>query len=255
VYDPDQGAVLYGEENDLLYVEYADRIRAICDPVSGSTRVAVLRPVPADRWLLSHPIVTLPLLEILKRRGLYGLHAAGLSREGRGLLLVGASGSGKTTLAITLTRVGYDFLGDDMLFLSTENKSLQVRAFPDEVDITEHTARLFSELRPMLGKHRQPGWPKWSFRAEAMYDVELVRVCKPAAVVFPRIAKAETSKLELMGGEEALLEMVPNVLLTEAHSCQAHLAALARLATETPCYRLWTGPDFESLPTLLGSIL
>jgi hypothetical protein len=58
-----------------------------------------------------------------------------------------------------------------------------------------------------------------------------------------------------MSGADALLEMLPNVLLTDPAACQGHIGALARLAHETPCYRLHTGRDFDSLPDQLGALL
>jgi hypothetical protein len=255
VYDPEVGEVVYEPVGDRLYMAFADRIRALCDPRSGLTRVWVGDPTPADLWLLSHPILTLPLLEALKRRGLYSLHAAGLSRNGRGLVIAGASGSGKTTLCVALTRAGFDFLGDDMVFLATAGPQVSLRAFPDEVDVTRGTVAFFPELDPLLKRPRPPGWRKWSFRAERFYDARIAWSAQPAALVFPRIDPVETSRLEPMAAQDALLELLPNVLLTEPSACQAHVSALAELSAQTPCYRLWTGRDFDRLPSLLGSLL
>jgi hypothetical protein len=255
IYDPVDGEVLYDADREQLFIGYTDRIRAICDISRGHTRVSVIEPTIENEWLLSHPIVMLPLLEVLKRRGLFALHAAGLSREGRGILVAGTSGSGKTTLSIALARAGFDFLSDDMLFLAPKGGGLEVLAFPDEIDVTDCTATFFAELRPLLDQPVRPGWPKRSFRSEAMYGREPVRHCWPAIVVFPRIARVDTSVLEPMTPDEALLEMAPNILLTEPDACQNHLAALARLATSTPCYRLLTGRDFERLPDLLGALV
>jgi len=78
---------------------------------------------------------------------------------------------------------------------------------------------------------------------------------RPAAVVFPCIAAGPASRVEPMSAQQALLELLPNVLLTEPAACQAHLARLGELTAETRCYRLWTGRDFEALPALLGSLL
>ena len=255
VYEPEEGEVVYDAVQDRLHMSFADRIRAVCDPRSGLTRIWVDNRSATDLWLLSHPILTLPLLETLKRRGLYSLHAAGLSRSGRGLIIVGASGSGKTTLSLALTRAGFDFLSDDMLFVSTRDERLRLHAFPDEVDVTETTLAFFPELRQLLSQRRPPGWRKWSFRAESFYDAQIAWSAHPAALVFPRISDAEASRLEPMAAEEALLEMLPNILLTEPGACQAHLSALAQLSGQTPCYRLWTGRDFDHLPSVMGSLL
>jgi hypothetical protein len=79
--------------------------------------------------------------------------------------------------------------------------------------------------------------------------------CSPGVVVFPRIARADQSTLTRIDAQEALVELAPNVLLTEPHSCQAHLQALGRLAAEGACYRLDTGRDFDRLPSLLRGLL
>jgi hypothetical protein len=58
-----------------------------------------------------------------------------------------------------------------------------------------------------------------------------------------------------MDAEEALLELAPNVLLTEMRSSQAHLDALADLVGASACYRLETGRDFAALATSLSHLL
>ena len=88
---------------------------------------------------------TLPFIETMKRRGLYNLHAAGLCKGERALLLPGSSGSGKSTLTLALLRAGWGFISDDMVFLKQGDS--RVLAFPDEIDFTEKTARLL-ELSP-----------------------------------------------------------------------------------------------------------
>jgi hypothetical protein len=227
----------------------------VCDPEVGSTHVRMVNRCAEDEWLLSHAMLTLPLLETLKRKGLHGLHAAGLSRAGRGLILAGSSGSGKSTLAIALGRADFDVLGDDMLFLRAAETGLEVRGFADEIDVAESTAHFFPELRRLPSQARQPGSPKWSFRAEDALGATISYSCVPAALVLPSIGQSETSRLEPIGPQEALLAILPNVLLTQPAACQAHLAALARLTQETPCYRLLTGRDFDGLPALLGRLL
>jgi hypothetical protein len=51
------------------------------------------------------------------------------------------------------------------------------------------------------------------------------------------------------------LELVSNVLLTDAPSCQKHLNILTALSKQTPCYRLETGRDFDHIPALLSELL
>jgi hypothetical protein len=262
VYDPVAGEASYCPASDQLFISAAgDTVRALCHPA----RACVVSASPAaagEVWLLSHPIVTLPLYEAAKRRGRFHLHAACVALGDRGLLIAGASGAGKSTLALALARAGFAFLGDDTVFLAPApaaapgaSSDLRVLAFPDEVDIADQTAALLPELRPLLGRPKARGAPKRQFRVEDVYAAALAVECRPAAVVFPRVAGGAASRLAPMRPDDALLELAPNVLLVEPRSSQAHLDILAALVRQTPCYRLETGTDLDALPAYLRPLV
>jgi hypothetical protein len=253
VYDPPDGVVLYEDAADRLFLELGPRLRAVCEPGRGRARLDCAGAEGGDLWMLSHPLVTLPLVELLKRRGLYSLHAAGLCRDGRGLVLPGTSGAGKSTLTIALVRAGFGFLGDDTLFLAHRPEGLRVLAFPDEVDLTEQTVSFFPELGRSLAAPR-PGWRKRQLRAEEVFGAEVVWECAPGHLVFPRVAGRAESRLIPLEAGEALLELAPNVLLTEPASSQAHLDALAALAAASSCWRLETGRDLDGAVRLLEQL-
>lgn len=251
VYDPPVGEVVYDDGADVLYIDYGPRLRVLCDVAGGRVRASALGTEPADLWALSHPLFTLPLVELLKRRGLYGLHAGGVCRNGRALLLPGTSGSGKSTLTLALARAGFGFLGDDTLFL----KESRVLAFPDEFDLTDETVSFFPELAPLLDAGRPDGWRKRQLRVEREYGAEVVWECEPALLVFPHVAGRPGSELTPMEPGEALLELAPNVLLTEPGSSQSHLDVLAGLVERCRCYRLETGRDLEGAVRMLEALL
>lgn len=256
VYDPPLGEVVYDDAADQLYIGYGPRLRVLCDPGRGWARASAAGMEEEDLWSLSHPLFTLPLVELLKRRGLYGLHAGGVCRDGRALLLPGTSGSGKSTLTLALARAGFGFLGDDTLFLASRpGEGVRILAFPDEFDLTEQTLAFFPELTALFGEAPRAGWRKRQVRAERAYGAPVVWEGAPAVLVFPRVAGVQTSELEPLSPGEALLELAPNVLLTEARSSQAHLDALAELVERSDCYRLATGTDLESAVGLLGELL
>jgi hypothetical protein len=146
VYASALGDVLYVDPADQLFMNVGADLRVVAEAGLGRVRASVRGPTEPYLWLVTHPLFPLPLMECLKRRSLYSVHAAGLAIDGRGLLVAGTSGAGKSTLAVALLRVGLEFMGDDMLFLAPTDDGLQLHAFPDEIDITEQTANLFSEL-------------------------------------------------------------------------------------------------------------
>jgi hypothetical protein len=256
VYDSASGAVLYADATDQLFIGAGPGVRVVVDAGAGRIRAAVRGDLEPYRWLLSHPLLTLPLIELLKRRGRYSLHAAGVAVDGRALLLPGASGSGKSTLALALLQAGFDVLGDDLLFLQPTPDGPRVLAFRDEIDLTEHTARLLPGLEWLLDQPRPPGWPKWFVRPEAVRQpTSATLAARPAALVFPAVRGSAESTLVPLAPEEALVELAPNVLLTEAQSSAAHFAALADLARTCPAYRLDAGRDVQATVRLLGDVL
>jgi hypothetical protein len=255
VYESAMGKVLYSERADRMFISSVWPIRAACDPRSGETTVSIVGAVDEHLWALSHPLVTLPLMETLKRRGRFSVHAAGVALGGKGLLIPGSSGSGKSTLALALARAGFGFLGDDMLFLLRAGEGLRALAFPEAFDLTDATVRLFPDLVDLLEVEKQPGWPKRQLRAEERFGAEIVWQCRPVALVFPRVAGSGRSTLTPMDRGEALLEILPNILLTEPASSQQHLDALGQLVSSCACYRLETGTDFAELATRLRGLL
>ena len=255
VYESRAGQVLYSDQSDRMFIRTVWPISADCDPVTGETTTSIVGPIDQHLWALSHPLFTLPLIEMLKRRERYSLHAAGVARGGKGLLIPGASGSGKSTLALALARAGFDFLGDDMLFLENTEDGLRALAFPESFDLTDFSVRLFPELLDLWRVERQPGWPKHALRVDQRFGAEIAWQCRPVALVCPRVAQSGRSTLRQMDRAEAFLELLPNVLLTEATSSQSHVAALSQLVAECACYRLETGTDFAELAVLLGAVL
>jgi hypothetical protein len=255
VYESAMGQVLYSDRSDRMFISSVWPIRAVCDPVGGQVDVTVGEPIEDHLWALSHPILTLPLIEALKRRGRFSLHASAVALGDKGLLFPGSSGSGKSTLCLALARAGFGYLGDDMLFLAEREGDLRAQAFPEAFDLTDETVRLFPELGDLLGAEKRRGWPKRELRVEERFGTEVVWECRPVALVFPRVARSGRSRLTPLDPGEALLELLPNVLLTEATSSQQHLEALARLAAGCACYRLETGTDFEDLAAELRRLL
>lgn len=253
------GSVEYFEEADQIFVDFGRFGRALCCLRENYVNVAYPANEPRSAWLCSHPLFTIPLAEFLKRHGLFMVHAAGLAHAGRALLVAGESGAGKTTLCLALLRGGFGFLADDTVFLSTSGRTdcggLRVLAFPDEVDLTEQTAEFFPELQLKPGEAVPIKRPKRALSATQVYRVAPEWDCQPGVLVFPTKTPAEHSVLLPMPKEEALLQLLCNVVRTEVDSSQAHLNALATLVQESDCYRLKTARDFAALPQLLRSTL
>ena len=238
VYDPPAGEVSYFPRSDELYVDYESRVRSLCRAREGTLEVRAGPSEHGNLWLLSRPLLTLPLIELLKRRGLYSVHAAAVARNGNALLLPGSTGAGKTTLAVALASDGFQLLADDMVFLDGSGRT--VHGFPDELDLSEETVRAFPHLKTMTSLEQ--GWPKRRLPPSRAFPV-IEKAPAVSALVFPRVSPDADPQLSTLAPGEALQRLVANVLLTEQVSSGAHLAALGVLAESCPSYSLETGGD------------
>jgi hypothetical protein len=255
IYESDMGQVLYSESADRLFISSVWPIQAVCDPRAGETTISIQGDVAPHLWALSHPLLTIPLIEKLKRRAHFSLHAAAVARGGKGLVIPGSSGAGKSTLALALARAGFDFMGDDMLFLVRTGAGLRALALPEAFDLTEQTVKLFPDLRDLLEEDRRVGWPKYQLHVDERFGAKIAWHCEPKVLVFPRIAASGRSSLSTMDRNEALFELLPNILLTESNSSQRHLDTLTELVAPSACYRLETGTDFGELAGRLEQLL
>lgn len=253
IYESELGTLWYAPEDDELYAAYGS-VTMRCDPEQGVAVVAV----PAGRtdatWLLSRPLFTLPLMETARRRGLYPLHAACLARDGRGVIVVGPSGAGKSTLALGLAQAGFDFLGDDLVFLDV-TRGVRALGFPDELGLEPATRTLFPALRSRIAAEAPQGWPKERAAVDDLVDTRVVSTCRPRVTVVLAPDAQAAGALEPAGRDDVLMELLPSVLLTRRDACAAHLEALDLLATSTAGVRLCGRADVAASARRLADLL
>ena len=103
------------------------------------------------------------LSELLKRNGLYTVHATALEYQGRGVLIPGYSGQGKTTSFLSLLRSGFRYLSDDYPLLRDRGTHMELLAFPMKIDVTDRTIEFFPELRNAAPGILQQGIYKKNF--------------------------------------------------------------------------------------------
>ncbi len=145
------------------------------------------------------------------------VHAAvvGESRRG-GVLLAGPGGSGKTTLALAAVERGMAYVGDDYVFLEhgvawNLYRTAKVDAGADREKVVSHVS---------------PG--------------SLVEALPVRAVIVPTIRGGRT-RLQRIGGAEALRALAPSTAFQMPFDRGAVLATLAQLVRQVPCFKLELG--------------
>jgi hypothetical protein len=248
------GAVVYRDGPDRLTVELGGRSAMECDAHTGRAAVSAEVVGPDPAWMVSRPLLSLALHELMKRRGRYPLHAAGLVRGDQMLLLAGVSGCGKSTLSAALVARGLGYAGDDTQFLVRRGDHLDALAFPEDIDLARRSLELLPGLAGMASAPAPGAW-KLTVAPERVPASRLAWRARPAVLVFPTVGAAGPSVLEPMDGGDALVALATNVILTEPESSQAHLDVIAELVRQCRCRRLRTGSDLASAAGLLAGLL
>lgn len=230
----------------------------VLDPERGRAEGHLASPLGAS-GLRDDPLFTFPLLELLRHRGLYHVHAAGLARGARGVLFPGDTGAGKSTLTVSLIRVGWDYLSDDALLLRSGPGGVEALAIPDEFHLDPTLAVPFPELNVLKERAGYNHSRRRAFRPEEVYDCSLAPACVPTLLLFPRIAPGGT-RAEAITPSQALAELIraSALVLLDERVAAPHLEALRRLVAQCRCYRLYHGPDAledpERVPRLVETL-
>jgi hypothetical protein len=196
------------------------------------------------------------LSELLKRNGLYTVHASALEYQGRGVLIPGYSGQGKTTSFLSLLRSGFRYLSDDYPLLRDRGTHMELLAFPMKIDVTDRTIEFFPELHNAAPGILQQGICKKFFQAEDLYADSIGNFCTPAMIIFPHVVDVPHSCLEPLPKSRALEAIMPQGLLVyDQEVAQREFQVLSRLVQDVDCYRLHFGRDILDLPTLIRPLL
>lgn len=115
------------------------------------------------------------------------LHASGVEKDGRALLMTGLSGAGKSTLAALLGERGWRLLGDEFALVGCESGLLH--PFPRAVSLKNEAIGLFSDADPDRLGPALSDTPKGAIRHLRPQDEAVARMeeaCEPALLLFPR---------------------------------------------------------------------
>ncbi|RJQ45557.1 MAG: hypothetical protein C4534_04575 [Gaiellales bacterium] len=207
-------------------------------------------------WLITNLFFYPLWAQLMKRKGLFPLHAAGLVRDGRSVLLLGKSGSGKSTLSIHLVRNGYGLLSDDTVFLRETGGRVEAMSFPEEINVTRKTIEMIPELSGIENFTDNPFRDKSSFPIEELYPGCIVDSAVPSVLIFPELVDSGDTAIEPMSGSEALtLSMRYGFFFMDPSTTGRHFEVLSSLVKQAQCFRLFSGSDQAQLESKVDGLL
>lgn len=231
------------------------RLRTKVDTVRTSAGgVGVKADMPGRRYVPLAEIADLVRVMTVRAQGHFCLHAATVALGDRGILLAGPSGCGKTTTALSLSRGGYELLGDEHSVLNASEERIRVTGFNSAPRVVGKALRTLARLELTLqsaGEGKNPiTLPKASFLRQNPW-------LRPALMLFLRIGPDVSEHLvSPLSMEEAFVRVTGQVLdPTNVFRKAEQTQAIIKLIEQCPAYELVLGKNLASLPELVRSLM
>jgi hypothetical protein len=195
--------VARGQQHLISLVADAQN-HAICDLNAGFAFAWLTEDALQNRSYARYHFIEAVALILISTTYATPIHAACVSRYGRGMLLCGPSGAGKSTLAYACARRGWIFTSDDASYLRHHANELRVVGNSHQVRFRPSAKDLFPELR---GRNITP-------RAEGKPSIEVPTAELPG----------------ILTADETLVHHI--ILLNRVPSAYAELRSLPREAAQ-----------------------
>ena len=150
--------VVRGQQH-LISIVADGHNQAVCDLKTGFAFAWLTEDALWDRAYARYHFIEAVALLLISTFYATPVHAACVSRHGRGLLLCGESGAGKSTLAYACARSGWTFTSDDSTYLKHHASELRVVGNSHQLRFRPSARDLFPEIRDRGITPRAEGKP------------------------------------------------------------------------------------------------
>lgn len=204
-------------------------------------------------------MIIIALAPLMRRRGLYTLHAFAAAVAGRAVLLVGDIGAGKTTTGINLLCHGSKLLANDSPLLRARPEGgVEVCAYPGLLSTYPDAIGWFAPLHNVFDRtERLDSSAKLSFAADDIWPDVWQAAATPGVLLFPQVAPGLTaSTLQPLAPFTALQRLVGQSIENwDEATIPTHLRLLRMLVDQAPAYELHLAPDLDRIPALIFQTL
>jgi hypothetical protein len=245
----------YHSQGNLLLIGGGGGVASV--DVDRGVAVGVVTPDTARNLpMVRYRFVEAMALSMLSRaRGYVTLHAAGVVRDGVGIVLLGPAGAGKSTLAMACARRGFGVLAEDAVFVREAQAGVELWGLPWVQRLLPDATLLFPELARLEPRPQANGETKLEVDLDDVLPGRAVP-CAPAGpiVVLERPADGGGGGRVEVLDESAAMEAVEVQWPYDGGWSEAHERTVARLL-EGGVYRLRNGASPDAAVDAIEALL
>lgn len=230
-------------EYNHLYSLVADgENQAMLDLATGTNFTWITNAAVRNRLYLRYNFLEKTVYLLLGAAVVTDIHAACVSRHGKGILLCGHSGAGKSTLAYACARAGWTYTSDDTSYIINNSENHRVIGHCHRARFRPSAKALFPELRGLALTPRMEGKP----------SIEVSTADLPVQNKSPEATVDCVVFLNRIAGAALSVVRLPNGTATQRLRRELYSAGDVRSKHEKILEKLWDIPTFELKYDCLG---
>ncbi|WP_158988798.1 hypothetical protein [Mucilaginibacter sp. L196] len=171
------------------------------------------------------------------------VHAGAMAKDGLGILITGPSGSGKSTSCLNLLSAGYDYLGDDYVWIELTGQPKVFSLYQTAKIEPENLQQRFLDWKPYIKNKTEYQEQKAIFDINDLFPEAGISYSTINAILLPKVAHQEITKFESTNPSSALMAMAPTTLHHLPHNRQTSYQKLMRISSALPAYHWHLGND------------
>lgn len=182
-------------------------------------------------------------------------HAGAMAKNGVGVLIPGQSGSGKSTSCLNLLCAGYDYLGDDYVWVEL-GEQLKVFSLYQTAKIEpENLHERFEYLKPFIKNKAEYEQQKAVFDVNDIMPNAGIISSPIKAILLPKVAYQPQTAFRKSSPTHALMAMAPTTLHHLPHNRQNSYQKLMNISSALPNYHWDLGTDKEQFLSSFNNFL
>jgi hypothetical protein len=201
-------------------------------------------------------ILTLSLLWLFHKHGLFSVHGNALVKDGKGVFLIGDSCSGKSTTALSLVQKGWSYLSDDVNLLKKSSRGVKALAFQKGFSFDPRLENHYPEFKKSLIKSSWNGKKRF-IDIRTVHPEKFQSQCIPKVIIFPQVTSRDKSRLIPVSKTTALILLMQNSggVLVDKEMAKPQVEILKTLNYQTSSYQLLAGRDLYEEPEKISEVL
>lgn len=224
-------------EFNHLYTLVADaENQAVLDLSTGVNFTWLTQAAAENHLYLRYNFVEKIVYLLLGAKVVTDIHAASISKNGKGLLLCGDSGAGKSTLAYACARAGWIYTSDDTSYLINNSEFPRVIGHCHRARFRPSARDLFPELRNCALTPRMEGKPSIEIPASELPIKRTATEAIISAVVYLKRSPEARGRLVRLSDGIATRQFRRE--LFSAGEIRAKHENILKVLCKTPTYEL-----------------